>query len=57
MRSSGGVASLGEAAAHPALILVSGPAGGVVGAERIAALAGHPVRSRSTWAAPRPTCA
>ena len=41
MRSSGGVASLAEAAAHPALILVSGPAGGVIGAERIAALAGH----------------
>jgi N-methylhydantoinase A len=40
MRSSGGVASLEEAAAHPALILVSGPAGGVVGAERIAALTG-----------------
>ena len=40
MRSSGGVASLDEAAAHPALILVSGPAGGVVAAERIAALAG-----------------
>ncbi len=39
MRSSGGVATVDEAAAHPALILVSGPAGGVVGAERIAALA------------------
>ncbi|HXY17795.1 MAG TPA: hydantoinase/oxoprolinase family protein, partial [Gaiellaceae bacterium] len=38
--SSGGVATIGEAAAHPALALVSGPAGGVVGAERIAALAG-----------------
>ncbi len=42
MRSSGGVASLEEAAAHPALILVSGPAAGVVAAERIAALAGAP---------------
>ncbi|MSO95083.1 MAG: hydantoinase/oxoprolinase family protein [Thermoleophilia bacterium] len=40
MRSSGGVASIDEAAAHPAVILVSGPAAGVVGAERIAALAG-----------------
>ena len=40
MRSSGGVATVADAAAHPALILVSGPAGGVVGAERIAALAG-----------------
>jgi N-methylhydantoinase A len=40
MRSSGGVASLAEAAAHPALVLVSGPAAGVVGAARIAAQAG-----------------
>jgi N-methylhydantoinase A len=40
MRSSGGVATPGEAAAHPATILVSGPAAGVVGAARIAALAG-----------------
>jgi N-methylhydantoinase A len=40
MRSSGGVATPSEAAAHPATILVSGPAGGVVGAARIAALAG-----------------
>jgi len=40
MRSSGGVATIEEAAAHPAVILVSGPAGGVIGAERIAALAG-----------------
>jgi N-methylhydantoinase A len=40
MRSSGGVASLAEAAEHPALALVSGPAAGVVGAARIARLAG-----------------
>jgi N-methylhydantoinase A len=40
MRSSGGVCALAEAAAHPALVLVSGPAAGVVGAARIAALAG-----------------
>jgi N-methylhydantoinase A len=40
MRSSGGVATLGEAAAHPAVALVSGPAAGVVGAARIARLAG-----------------
>src|SRR6266540_6653919 len=40
MRSSGGVATPAEAAAHPATILVSGPAAGVVGAARIAALAG-----------------
>jgi N-methylhydantoinase A len=40
MRSSGGLATLAEAAAHPAVALVSGPAGGVVGAARIAALEG-----------------
>ncbi len=40
MRSSGGVCTLDEAARHPSLVLVSGPAAGVVGAARIAALAG-----------------
>jgi N-methylhydantoinase A len=40
MRSSGGVCTLAEAAAHPAFALVSGPAAGVVGAARIARLAG-----------------
>src|SRR5947208_85896 len=40
MASSGGVVSLAEAAAHPARALVSGPAAGVVGAARIARLAG-----------------
>src|SRR5439155_4814068 len=40
MRSSGGVATLEEVAAHPAVALVSGPAAGVVGAARICALAG-----------------
>jgi N-methylhydantoinase A len=40
MRSSGGVATLSEAAAHPAVALVSGPAAGVVGAARLCALAG-----------------
>src|SRR5205814_2844523 len=40
MRSSGGVATIEEAARHAALVLVSGPAGGVVGAARMAALAG-----------------
>ncbi len=42
MRSSGGVASVEEAAAHPATILVSGPAGGVVGAALVAGRAGFP---------------
>src|SRR6476469_2890864 len=40
MLSSGGVASVLEAAAHPATILVSGPAGGVVGAGLLARRAG-----------------
>jgi N-methylhydantoinase A len=40
MRSSGGVATLEEAAAHASFALLSGPAAGVVGAARIAALAG-----------------
>jgi N-methylhydantoinase A len=39
MRSSGGLATLAEAAAHPAVALVSGPAAGVVGAARIAGVA------------------
>ena len=40
MRSSGGVATLDEAAAHAAFALLSGPAAGVVGAAKLAALAG-----------------
>ena len=40
MRSSGGVASIAEAAAHPAWVLVSGPAAGAVGAARVAAATG-----------------
>ena len=40
MCSSGGLASLNEAAGHAAFALLSGPAAGVVGAARIAALAG-----------------
>jgi N-methylhydantoinase A len=40
MLSSGGVASLEEAAAHPARLLVSGPAGGVAGAGLLARRAG-----------------
>jgi N-methylhydantoinase A len=42
MLSSGGVATVDEAAAHPATILVSGPAGGVVGAGLLAQRAGFP---------------
>jgi len=40
MRSSGGLATLEEAARHAAFALLSGPAAGVVGAARVAALAG-----------------
>jgi N-methylhydantoinase A len=40
MLSSGGVVSAEEAAAHPARLLVSGPAGGVVGAGLLARAAG-----------------
>ena len=40
MRSSGGVATLDEAAAHASWALLSGPAGGVGGAARIAQQAG-----------------
>jgi N-methylhydantoinase A len=40
MRSSGGVASLDEAAEHAAWSVLSGPAGGVVGATLVARLAG-----------------
>jgi N-methylhydantoinase A len=40
MRSSGGLATLAEAAAHPAVAVVSGPAAGVVGAARVAREAG-----------------
>jgi N-methylhydantoinase A len=40
MLSSGGVLPAGEAAAHPARLLVSGPAGGVLGAGLLARRAG-----------------
>jgi N-methylhydantoinase A len=42
MRSSGGVATVAEAAEHPAVVLVSGPAAGAVAAARVARLAGLP---------------
>jgi N-methylhydantoinase A len=41
MRSSGGVASIAEAVAHPARVLVSGPAAGAVGAATVARAAGY----------------
>ena len=42
MASSGGLLPLAEAAAHPARIVLSGPAAGVVGAARVAAASGFP---------------
>ncbi len=54
MQSSGGVCDLDEAAAHPARLLLSGPAGGVAAVVGARASA---TRSASTWAAPRPTSA
>lgn len=40
MRSSGGVGTIDEIADHPSWALVSGPAGGAVGAAKVARLAG-----------------
>jgi N-methylhydantoinase A len=42
MRSSGGVASLAEVAAHPVHAVLSGPAAGAAGAAAIAHLSGRP---------------
>jgi N-methylhydantoinase A len=42
MRSSGGVATVEEVAAHASWALLSGPAGGVIGAARTASDAGFP---------------
>jgi N-methylhydantoinase A len=42
MQSSGGVADAGTAARHPARFVLSGPAGGVVGASHVAVLSGFP---------------
>jgi N-methylhydantoinase A len=41
MRSSGGLATLEDAARHASFALLSGPAAGVVGAARLGALAGY----------------
>ncbi len=41
MQSSGGVLPIGEAAEHAAWTVLSGPAGGVIGAARLAADEGH----------------
>ena len=42
MQSSGGVADASTAAKHPARFVLSGPAGGVVGASHVAGLSGFP---------------
>ena len=42
MQSSGGVLDLERAAEHPAHFILSGPAGGVVGAAFVAGTVGHP---------------
>ena len=58
MRSSGGVATLDEAAAHPAIVARLGP--GCRSRRRSAARGARRAsrtRSRSTWAGRRPTCA
>ena len=58
MTSAGGLVPLAEAAAHPARLLLSGPAGGVRAAAAVARRrAASSTRWRSTWAAPAPTCA
>ncbi len=41
MQSSGGLASVAHAATHPASILLSGPAGGVIATAEFAAVHGH----------------
>jgi N-methylhydantoinase A len=41
MQSSGGAADVSVAASHPARFVLSGPAGGVVGAAYVAGLSGH----------------
>jgi N-methylhydantoinase A len=42
MQSSGGVAEARIAAQHPARFVLSGPAGGVIGASHVAGLSGYP---------------
>ena len=58
MQSSGGVADAGEAARAGAWSVLSGPAGGAVGAGLLARHSRRrATRSASTWAAPRATSA
>ena len=56
MQSSGGVLPIADSAEHAAWTVLSGPAGGVIGAARLAARRGRRAwPSPSTWAAPRAT--
>ena len=55
MRSSGGVATIAEAAAHPAFALLSGPAAGASGRDARRSAAGVEDAIHWTWAARRPT--
>ena len=57
MMSSGGVAPAAEAARAGAWSVLSGPAGGAVGAGLLAGSRATATRSASTWAAPRATSA
>ena len=53
MQSNGGLTEAGSFQGKDAIL--SGPAGGIVGAARTAEMAGLTRSSASTWAAPRPT--
>ena len=54
MQSSGGITALESAAREPVRTVLSGPAGGLVGAAAMAAAAGSGRFSPSTWGGPRP---
>ncbi len=55
MQSNGGAVAPSLARREPVRTMLSGPAGGVVGAARLAAAPACGASSRSTWAARRPT--
>ena len=55
MQSSGGITALESAAREPVRTVLSGPAGGLVGAAAMAARSGFRKFFPSTWEGPRPT--
>ena len=55
MQSSGGITSLEAASKQPVRTVLSGPAGGVIGAAAVARRAVSSASSPSTWAERRPT--